>query len=366
MVLVRDDCTDTRTLGTLTFPDGFVCQTLEDAVRDSKIAHETAIPSGTYPVTITLSQRFGFLLPLIGSVPSFTGIRIHSGNTKSDTSGCVLVGSARGKQDNILGSRVAMAEVQKRIAAALADHGTCTIEIVTPRVKTSEAFQQEVKMKPPNLFPVVQRTASAYPHLLIENTYESCLAFTQRVLMACGDASWGHVGKTAGESQSVPVGFTPMPVEIIRADGQAETIQITGVSHDAIFHLPSNTIVDILGKAAANSDSNPAIHGSAVPQWTEIPSHLNRINNPWIAAIAVDEESVTPPQQVSYPGDEVFDRIGVMLFADYASARQSPNPQMGRWFGRTVFDYVSGAMTLDESIAKHRKEWQNALGLEGV
>ena len=220
-------------------------------------------------------------------------------------------------------------------------------------------------MKTPNLFTVVQQTASAFPRLLIENTYESCLEFTQRVLMASGDPAWGHVGKTKSESQSVPAGFTPIAVQIIRADGQRETIQITGVSHDAIFHKPSNTIVDILGKAAANSDANPAIHGSAVPQWNEIASELNRITNPWIAAIAVQEEAqpVTPSQQVSYPGDEVFDQIGVMLFADYALARQSPNPQMGRWFGRTVFDYVSGAMTLEESIVKHRAEWKNALGL---
>lgn len=223
-------------------------------------------------------------------------------------------------------------------------------------------------MKTPNLFTVVQQTASAYPNLLIENTYESCLEFTQRVLMACGDPAWGHVGKTAGEGQSVPAGFTPTPVQIIRADGQKETILITGVSHDAIFHKLSNTIVDLLGNGSANSDPNQAIHGPAVPQWSEIPKELNRSNNPWIAAIPVqgDSPTVTPSQQVSYPGDEVFDRIGVMLFADYALANQSPNPQMGRWFGRTVFDYVSGAMTLDESIAKHRAEWKNALGIEGV
>ena len=122
-------------------------------------------------------------------------------------------------------------------------------------------------MKTPNLFTVVQQTASAFPHLLIENTYESCLEFTQRVLMASCDPAWGHVGKTKSESQSVPAGFTPIAVQIIRADGQTETIRITGVSHDAIFHKPSNTIVDILGKAAANSDANPAIYGSAVPQW---------------------------------------------------------------------------------------------------
>lgn len=71
-----------------------------------------------------------------------------------------------------------------------------------------------------------------------------------------------------------------------------------------------------------------------------------------------------PPAPVfpPYPGDAVFDEIGVALFADYALAGQPPNPGMGRWFGRTVYDYLAG-MSMADSIAKHRKEWRAALGL---
>lgn len=141
IVLGRDDCNDQRTLGTMTFPDGYVCQTLEDPVRPDgvKIANETAIPSGTYPVTITMSARFGKLLPLISEVPNFSGIRIHSGNTTADTSGCILVGTARGKRNDIIGSRVAMEKVQGRIAAALTDaNGVCTIDIIEPSVDIIE------------------------------------------------------------------------------------------------------------------------------------------------------------------------------------------------------------------------------------
>ena len=94
--MVRDDCTETRTFGTMRFPDGYVCQTLEDPVRAVKIAHETAIPAGTYPITITMSARFGKMLPLLSNGPNFTGVRIHSGNTTEDTSGCVLVATSRG------------------------------------------------------------------------------------------------------------------------------------------------------------------------------------------------------------------------------------------------------------------------------
>ena len=138
ILVVRDDGNDRRTYGTMTFPDGYVCQTLEDPMRPAgdKITHETAIPPGTYNVLVTRSQRFGKMLPLIVSVPNFSGIRIHSGNTTKDTSGCVLVGTWRGQYDNIVGSRAAMEQVQKRIADALVSpSGVCTITIVNPEPK---------------------------------------------------------------------------------------------------------------------------------------------------------------------------------------------------------------------------------------
>lgn len=67
---------------------------------------------------------------------------------------------------------------------------------------------------------------------------------------------------------------------------------------------------------------------------------------------------VTPP----YPGDDVFDAIANVLFADYAESGQAPNAGMGRWFGRTVYDWLAGnTKTLDESIKKHRAEWLELL-----
>ena len=52
-----------------------------------------------------------------------------------------------------------------------------------------------------------------------------------------------------------------------------------------------------------------------------------------------------------YPGDQYGTIIGDVLFADYAEAGQAPNPGMGVWFLRTVYDYLAG-MPLDLSIAK--------------
>ena len=92
------------TIGSLYIDGKYFCDTLEDIDRgltdsmsDSyiatiKVINQTAIPTGTYKVTITYSNRFKKLLPLINNVKGFSGIRIHSGNTKEDTSGCILVG----------------------------------------------------------------------------------------------------------------------------------------------------------------------------------------------------------------------------------------------------------------------------------
>ena len=73
---------------------------------------------------------------------------------------------------------------------------------------------------------------------------------------------------------------------------------------------------------------------------------------------------IPPPQTPPYPGDPVFDAVGVALFADYAEAGQAPNAEMGRWFGRTIYDWIAKVVpTLDASIVKHRAEWRAALGL---
>ena len=61
---------------------------------------ETAIPSGTYTVTLSYSNRFKKTMPEILNVPNFSGIRIHCGNSSKDTEGCLLVGKWDGKTEN--------------------------------------------------------------------------------------------------------------------------------------------------------------------------------------------------------------------------------------------------------------------------
>lgn len=90
-----------RTFGRLLAEDEHkLCYTLEDEVReipgvpvaDWKIKTATAIPAGRYKVTLEYSQRFGPDTLTVHDVPGFTSIRMHAGNTETDTEGCPLLG----------------------------------------------------------------------------------------------------------------------------------------------------------------------------------------------------------------------------------------------------------------------------------
>lgn len=64
------------------------------------------IPTGTYIVSVCMSPHFGKMLPLIynENVSASRGIRIHAGNTISDTKGCILIGNAISMTDDYLSS----------------------------------------------------------------------------------------------------------------------------------------------------------------------------------------------------------------------------------------------------------------------
>lgn len=122
------------TIGSLFIDGKYFCDTLEDKVRDlrfdgsGKVYGKTAIPSGEYKVTLTLSNRFKKVLPLLHDVPFFEGIRIHSGNTDKDTDGCLLVGENREK-GKVLFSRPTMERLMKRMRDAESRGEDITISI---------------------------------------------------------------------------------------------------------------------------------------------------------------------------------------------------------------------------------------------
>lgn len=104
--LKRETTQDAATIGKLYVNGQYFCDTLEDLVRFKagmsmsemrriKAQNEgaIAIPVGEYQVVIDKSQRFQKRMPRLLHVPCFEGVRIHSGNTPTDTEGCILVGT---------------------------------------------------------------------------------------------------------------------------------------------------------------------------------------------------------------------------------------------------------------------------------
>jgi hypothetical protein len=99
---------DEYTIGHMYINGVYFCDTLEDPVRDTnkngvfdngekKIAGDTAIPYGTYPITVNVSPKFKRELPRLSGVAEFEGVLIHRGNTAKDTAGCILVGENKVK-----------------------------------------------------------------------------------------------------------------------------------------------------------------------------------------------------------------------------------------------------------------------------
>jgi hypothetical protein len=96
LTLKRHPSANGCTIGELFYNGKFFCYTLEDMVRvGEKVPGATAIPAGTYPVTIERSPTFRLLTPRLHHVPGFAGVLIHAGNSAIDTRGCILVGLAK-------------------------------------------------------------------------------------------------------------------------------------------------------------------------------------------------------------------------------------------------------------------------------
>jgi hypothetical protein len=129
LVVERKWCNPGCTIGTMTSDKGLEVYTLEDVERPVKVFGETAIPKGSYNVTITPSNRFKRDLPLVEGVPGFTGVRIHPGNTSADTEGCILVGRTKGPTW-VGESRAAFNDVYREIKAAIDSGEQVILEII--------------------------------------------------------------------------------------------------------------------------------------------------------------------------------------------------------------------------------------------
>ena len=140
IVLNRIAKKDSYTIGKLYIDGKYVCDTCEDKdrgltdsmtveeIKSKKVYGQTAIPTGTYTVSYTMSNRFKKMMPLINNVKGFEGIRMHNGNSADNSLGCILLGEnkAVGK---VLNSRATCAKVYPLIEVASKKGERITITI---------------------------------------------------------------------------------------------------------------------------------------------------------------------------------------------------------------------------------------------
>ena len=92
ITLIRDTFTPAETLGKLYIDRAPFCDTVEPPTVPNAQHPKGCIPQGWYRLSVTRSPKFGRLLPILHMVPGFEGIRIHAGNNRDHTAGCILVG----------------------------------------------------------------------------------------------------------------------------------------------------------------------------------------------------------------------------------------------------------------------------------
>lgn len=136
----------TYTIGRMYIDGEYVCDTLEDTdrglkqsmpleeIKKKKIYGKTAIPTGTYKVTMnvvspkfknkTWAKPYGGKLPRLLDVPGYEGVLIHPGNTADSTNGCVLTGI-----NSVVGKVMNSQATFKKVMAILTKGTDITITI---------------------------------------------------------------------------------------------------------------------------------------------------------------------------------------------------------------------------------------------
>ena len=150
LLLKRIAKRDTYTIGKLYIDGQYFCDTIEDKDRGLKqsmslseilrlkIQNKTAIPTGTYKITINVvSPRFSkkdFYIqnankgrvPRLLNIPGFDGVLMHVGTDENSSSGCIIVGKNKivGK---VLESKDTFIKLYKKLQTS-ANNITITIE----------------------------------------------------------------------------------------------------------------------------------------------------------------------------------------------------------------------------------------------
>lgn len=127
------------TIGSVYVDGRFECFSLEDQFNAVKVAGETRIPAGTYRLKL---RTFGRLhdkyrekfvehrgMVELESVPGFTDVLLHIGNTERDSSGCLLVGDGAMASGELTASTQAYRRLYGQIAQAILSGEGAEIEI---------------------------------------------------------------------------------------------------------------------------------------------------------------------------------------------------------------------------------------------
>jgi len=237
---------------------------------------------------------------------------------------------------------------------------------------------------------IVRKVSEEHPELLPTNLGHTCYRHT--VLLV---EKLRHLGydahlmcKSPGEGQYVPPEFAQRTVTGL--DGKE--YPCSGVSHDAIWC--DGKQYDTIGSAnehdrpiyrrrgepnwSFSPDDGPQIIAS--PAWEAVPDHLWRNNNPPLTDDVVvlphpdngrgNGEGPGPvfPSYEALGGDEGGRKISRQLAADYRRAKRNGlDDDSGVWQQRVTYDFLVGnCKTVEESIAKHRAEWCESLGIPVV
>lgn len=107
--VIRKYKKETYTIGQVLVNGKFFCNSLEDKdrglrqemslsqLKKLKVYGKTAIPTGTYEVTVYFWPKYRKNYPLLLGVRAYEGILIHGGRDENDSLGCILVGENRVK-----------------------------------------------------------------------------------------------------------------------------------------------------------------------------------------------------------------------------------------------------------------------------
>ena len=110
----------------------FLCFTLEDEARDTKVMAETRIPAGIYDLKLRTvggyheryAKKYGKWhkgMIHVQNVPNFRYILWHTGNTDEHTAGCLLLGDTSQQNISKEGFIGASTAAYKRIYPSIAD-----------------------------------------------------------------------------------------------------------------------------------------------------------------------------------------------------------------------------------------------------